>query len=186
MVVGLDEVDRVFLHRDIAEDFFSLLRAMYEYAKYGDRVSEIWKKLRVVMVYLSEDNIPLDINQSPFNVGLNVELHEFIPDQVQDLVGRHQGLNWTTTQVQKLMNMVGGHPYLVGLAFYHIQHQDITLEQLLQTAPEEAGIYSDHLRRHLWNLKQHPELAAAFNHVVTAPAPVELDSELAFRLHSMG
>lgn len=89
---------------------------MYEYAKYGDRVSEIWKKLRVVMVYLSEDNIPLDINQSPFNVGLNVELHEFIPDQVQDLVGRHQGLNWTTTQVQKLMNMVGGHPYLVGLA----------------------------------------------------------------------
>lgn len=186
LVIGLDGVDRVFPYRDIADDFFSLLRAWYEYAKYGDSSSEIWKKLRVVLVHSKEVYIPLDINQSPFNVGLSVELQEFSPQQVQDLVERHDKLNWTDAQVEKLMDMVGGHPYLVRLALYHIQHQDITLEQLLQTAHTEAGIYSDHLRRHLWNLKQHPALAAAFSHVVTAPAPVELDSESAFKLHSMG
>ena len=186
LVIGLDQVDQIFPYHDIADDFFSLLRAWYEYARYGDRVSKLWEKLRVVMVYSSEVYIPLDINQSPFNVGLNVELQEFSPQQVQDLVGRHNGLNWTTAQVKKLMDMVGGHPYLVRLALYYIQRHDITLEELLQTAPTEAGIYSDHLRRHLWHLKQHPELAAAFNRVVTISIPVELDSLSAFKLHSMG
>jgi hypothetical protein len=186
LVVSLDGVDRIFPYCDIADDFFSLLRAWYEYAKYGDRSSELWKKLRLVLVHSKEVYIPLNINQSPFNVGLSIELQEFSQEQVQNLVERHQGLNWTDDQVKELMDMVGGHPYLVRLALYHVQHQDITLEQLLQTAPTEAGIYSDHLREHLCNLKQHPKLVAAFSQVVKSPVPIELDSESAFKLHSMG
>ncbi|MBD2164951.1 AAA-like domain-containing protein [Calothrix membranacea FACHB-236] len=186
LVVSLDGVDRIFPYPDIAEDFFSLLRAWYEYAKYGDRSSELWKKLRLVLVHSKEVYIPLNINQSPFNVGLSVELQEFSPEQVQILVERHQGLNWTDTQVKQLMDMVGGHPYLVRLALYHVQHQDITLEQLLQTAPTEAGIYSDHLRGHLCNLEPHPNLATAFTQVVNSLVPIEVDSESAFKLHSMG
>lgn len=186
LVVSLDGVDRIFPYPDIAEDFFSLLRAWYEYAKYGDRSSELWKKLRLVLVHSKEVYIPLNINQSPFNVGLSVELPEFSAAQVQVLVERHQGLNWTDTQLKKLMDMVGGHPYLVRLALYHVQHQDITLEQLLQTAPTEAGIYSDHLRGHLCNLEHHPNLAAAISQVANSLVPTELDSESAFKLHSMG
>ncbi len=139
-----------------------------------------------MLVHCKEVYISLDMNQSPFNVGLNVELQEFNLQQVEDLVGRHEGLNWTTTQVKQLMELVGGHPYLIRLALYHIQHQELTLEHLLQMAPTETGIYSGHLRRHLWNLKQHPELAAAFNQVVTTAASVELNSEATFKLHSMG
>ena len=186
LVISLDGVDRLFPYRDIAEDFFSLLRAWYEYAKYGDRSSELWKKLRLVLVHSKEVYIPLNINQSPFNVGLSVELQEFTPEQVQILVARHQGLHWTDAHVQQLMDMVGGHPYLVRLALYHIQQQDSTFEQLLQTAPTEAGIYSDHLRGHLCNLEQHPNLAAAFGQVVNSLVPIEIDSESAFKLHSMG
>ncbi|MEH1774434.1 AAA-like domain-containing protein [Nostoc sp.] len=186
LVISLDGVDRIFPHREIAEDFFNLLRAWYEYAKYGDRSSEIWKKLRLVLVHSKEVYIPLNINQSPFNVGLSIELQEFNQEQVQILVERHQGLNWIDTQVEKLMEMVGGHPYLVRLALYHVQHQDITLEQLLETAPTEAGIYKDHLRGHLCNLNDHPNLVAAFSQVVKSFVPIELDSESAFKLHSMG
>ena len=83
LVIGLDGVERVFPYRDIADDFFSLLRAWYEYAKYGDSGSQSWKKLRVVLVHSKEVYIPLDINQSPFNVGLSVELQDFRPIQVQ-------------------------------------------------------------------------------------------------------
>ncbi|BAY22946.1 hypothetical protein NIES2100_27100 [Calothrix sp. NIES-2100] len=186
LVISLDGVDRLFPYRDIAEDFFSLLRAWYEYAKYGDGSSELWKKLRLVLVHSKEVYIPLNINQSPFNVGLSVELQEFSLEQVQILVARHQGLHWTDEQVEKLMDMVGGHPYLVRLALYHVQQQDSTLEQLLQTAPTEAGIYSDHLRGHLCNLERHPNLAAAFSQVVNSLAPIEIDSESAFKLNSMG
>ena len=185
LVVALDEVDRIFPHREIADDFFGLLRAWYECASYGDASSKIWEKLRLVVVHSTEVYIPLDTNQSPFNVGKSVELHEFSSEQVCDLVRRHK-LNWATAQVKKLMDLVGGHPYLVRLALYHIRCQHVTLEHLVQTAPTEAGIYSDHLRRHLWNLQQHPDLANAFRQVVTTPTPVELDSESVFKLHSMG
>jgi serine/threonine-protein kinase len=185
LVIGLDEVDRVFPHREIADDFFALLRSWYEFARYGDMSSELWEKLRLVVVHSTEVYVPLDINQSPFNVGTNVELPEFTSAQVQDLAGRY-GLSWSTHQVEQLMTLVGGHPYLVQKALYHIRRQDAILEELEQTAPTEAGIYSDHLRRHWWNLKEYPRLAEAFRQVVIKNKSVELDAELAFKLDSMG
>ncbi len=185
LVLGLDEVDRVFQYPTIADDFFGLLRAWYEEAGYGDTGSDLWEKLRMVVVHSTEVYIPLDINQSPFNVGLPIELSEFSTQQVQNLTQRH-GLNWHSTQVEQLMSIVGGHPYLVRVALYHIAQQQLTLTQLLDIAPTEAGLYGDHLRRHLWNLQQHPKLASAFTQVVTTNEPVELDSMLAFKLHSLG
>ncbi|MEM9544238.1 MAG: AAA-like domain-containing protein [Cyanobacteria bacterium P01_E01_bin.42] len=185
LVLGLDEVDRIFDYPSIADDFFGLLRAWYEEAGYGGGDSDLWEKLRLVVVHSTEVYIPMDINQSPFNVGLPIELSEFSPEQVEDLARRH-GLNWTRSQVRQLMSIVGGHPYLVRLAFYHIAQGQLELNQLVEIAPTEAGIYGDHLRRHLWNLQQHQELAAAFKKVVLSDETVELESVLAFKLHSMG
>ncbi|MBM0743348.1 AAA-like domain-containing protein [Phormidium sp. CLA17] len=185
LVLGLDEVDRIFQYPKIADDFFGLLRAWYEEAGYGGNDSGLWEKLRLVVVHSTEVYIPLDVNQSPFNVGLPIELSEFNPTQVADLVQRH-GLDWQPIDVEQLMAIAGGHPYLVRLALYHLAQHSLTLSDLIHAAPTEAGIYGDHLRRHLWNLKQHPELANAFNRVVTNPEPTELDSILAFKLHSMG
>lgn len=184
LVLALDEVDRVFQYHKIADDFFGLLRAWYEEAGYGDG-SGLWEKLRLIVVHSTEVYIPLDVNQSPFNVGLPIELSEFSAAQVHDLARRH-GIHWQTEQVEQLMQLVGGHPYLVRVALYHIAQQQLTLPQLLETAPTEAGVYGDHLRRHLWNLQQHPELATALQRVVTSQQPVELTSVLAFKLHSLG
>ncbi|MBD2340054.1 AAA-like domain-containing protein [Calothrix sp. FACHB-156] len=181
LVLGLDEVDLVFQHREIAADFFGLLRAWHEDGKNR----EIWKRLRLIVVHSTEVYIPMNINQSPFNVGLPIELPEFNAQQVRNLAQRH-GLNWSSTQVEQLMAMVGGHPYLVRVALYSIARQDTTLDLLLQTAPTEAGAYSDHLRRHLWNLEQRPELAAAIKKVVANTSPVRLDSIECFKLLSMG
>lgn len=75
LTLGLDEVDCVFQHPEIAADFFGLLRAWHEEAKSRD----LWKKLRLVVVHSTEVYIPLNINQSPFNVGLPIELPELRP-----------------------------------------------------------------------------------------------------------
>jgi hypothetical protein len=181
LVLGLDEVDLVFQYPQIASDFFALLRAWHEDARSRD----IWKKLRLLVVHSTEVYIPMNINQSPFNVGLPVELPEFTSEQVQDLARRH-GLNWNASQVEQLMAMMGGHPFLVRVALYDIARQDMTLEQLLQEAPTEAGLYGDHLRRHLWNLQQHPELVEAVKQVMAASCPVRLEPVQAFQLESMG
>jgi hypothetical protein len=119
LVLGLDEVDRVFQYPKIADDFLGLLRAWYEEAGYGDSDSELWSKLRLVVVHSTEVYIPLNVNQSPFNVGLPIELSEFSAQQVAELARRH-GLNWEMDWVKKLMKIVGGHPYLVRVALYHI------------------------------------------------------------------
>jgi transcriptional regulator with XRE-family HTH domain len=181
LVLALDDVDRLFEYPDLADEFFGLLRTWHEEAKNRD----IWKHLRLVVAHSTEVYIPLNVNQSPFNVGLPIELKAFTPEQVQDVAARH-GLHWTAEQTDQLMALVGGYPYLIQLALYHIWHQDVTLEQVLQPAALETGIYSDHLQRQLWNLQQHPDLANAFAKVVAVQHPVELSLVQAFKLQSLG
>jgi len=181
LVLALDEVDRVFQSPEVAQGFFPMLRSWYEEA----RITDLWEKLRLIVVHSTEDYGVLDINQSPFNVGLPVELTEFTPEQVSDLAQRYQ-LKWSHTQILSLMAMVGGHPYLVRLALYHIACEDVTLEQLLQDAPTDAGIYQEHLRRHLRTLKENPNLRAALRQVVSTSEPVRLETLQAYQLYSMG
>ncbi|MEM9121038.1 MAG: AAA-like domain-containing protein [Cyanobacteria bacterium P01_F01_bin.56] len=181
LVLGLDEVDMVFEHPNIAADFMGLLRAWHESAK----TDAIWKKLRLVVVHSTEVYIPMNINQSPFNVGLPIELLEFLPEQVLDLAHRH-GLPWDEEAVTRLMQMVGGHPYLVRVALYQLSRQETSLDELLTVASTEAGPYGDHLRRHWWNLEQRGEMAEAAKRVVASSASVRLEPIQAFQLHSMG
>ena len=84
------------------------------------------------------------------------------------------------------MAMVGGHPYLVRLAFYHLCQNAVTLDQLLQEAPTIAGIYKDYLRGFWVTLQEYPELAAALKQVVKSEQGVELDPVVASKLVSMG
>ena len=181
LTLGLDEVDRIFESHEIADDFFGLLRSLHEEAKRRD----IWKNFRLIVVHSTEVYIPLDVNKSPFNVGLPIELPEFTPQQVQELAQRYQ-LDWPLNTVEKIMNLVGGHPYLLRLAMYAITQKDITLPELLENATTETGIYSDHLRRMMWNLEKYPELKLAMQQIVDVNTPVRLPSVLAFKLNSMG
>ncbi len=181
LVLGLDDIDRLFLYPDLANDFFGLLRTWHEESKNRD----IWRKLRLIVVHSVEIYIPLSANKSPFNVGLPIELLPFTSKQVQDLA-RRRGLNWSAEETKQLMAFVGGNPYLVQVALYHVGRGDVTLEQVLQTSPTSAGIYSNHLQRQLWSLQQEPKLAAALSQVVKSEPPVELDLVEAFKLQSMG
>lgn len=180
LVLGLDDVDRLFDYPDLADEFFGLLRTWHEEAKNR----EVWKQLRLIVAHSTEVYIPLNVNQSPFNVGFPVELKAFTPDQVQALAARHK-LNWSEQNTARLMNLVGGYPYLIQLALHHIWHQDVTLDDLLQPSSIATGIYSEHLRWQLWNLQQHPDLAMTFARVVAASNPVELELVQAFKLQSL-
>lgn len=182
IVLGLDEVDMVFQHEEVASDFFGLLRAWHESGK----TTNLWKKLNMVIVHSTEVYVAaLNINQSPFNVGLPIELPEFTSEQVQALAVRH-GLDWQITEVEQLMRMIGGHPYLVRVALYSIARGETDLFQVLKVSPTESGPYGDHLRRLLWNLEQRPDLMSAMRTVINASRLVRLDSLKAFQLNSLG
>ena len=181
LTLGLDEVDRVFQHPEVAQEFFGLLRAWHEKGKN----EPAWQKLRLVISHSKEVYIPLNINQSPFNVGLPIELPEFNHQQINQLVQKHQ-LNWSERERKQLIGMVDGHPYLLRKALYEIARGSLNLKQFLQIAPTEEGIYGDHLRRHLFNLTDDPNLEAAMKQVIASSDPVRLEPNLAFKLRSLG
>ena len=182
-VLALDKVDEVFLHPEIADDFFSLLRSWYEEAAYGDSGNPFWQNLRLIIVHSTEVYIPLDINKSPFNVGLAIELPAFTSEQLLDLAQRY-GVDLAQNE-SLLMELVAGHPYLVQQALYHLA-QTANFTQFRQTAATDEGIYCRHLHRHLRSLQEHPTLGSAYEQVVQASEPVELEQLVAFKLHSMG
>ncbi|NJN10453.1 MAG: hypothetical protein HC836_32535 [Richelia sp. RM2_1_2] len=181
ITLGLDEVDKVFEYPDISPDFFGLLRVLHEEGKQRT----IWNQLRLVIVHSTEVYVPINLNQSPFNVGLPIELPEFTVDQVLSLAQIYQ-LDWSEKQVLQLMEMVGGHPFLVRLALYHIARKDITLNELLKTAPTTTGIYSTYLRRMESILEEHPELKAGMQELITNIHQTQLSNKTCSKLNALG
>ncbi|MUH01002.1 hypothetical protein F7734_55575 [Scytonema sp. UIC 10036] len=181
LTLALEEVDRLFEYPGIYKDFFGLLRSLHQ----EGRQQEIWKKLRLVIVHSTEAYVPMDINQSPFNVGLPVELPEFTPEQMLDLAKRHQ-LEWSNTEVQQLRDTIGGHPFLVRLALYKIARREITLARLLETAPTAAGIFSNHLRHLGLILTEQQELGAAMKEIVNTTSPGKFSDAVRYKLKALG
>ncbi len=182
LVLALDEVNQMFEHPQVAKEVLPLLRSWYEEAK---RLP-IWQKLRLIVVHSTDIYVPLQLHQSPFNVGLPVQLTCFSQNQVQQLAQRY-GLDWTDgKEARKLMDMVAGHPALVNIALYHLNQSELTLPDLLETAPTSTGIYYNHLQRHCATLQEQPELAIALDTVMNTAEPVLLERILAYKLSSMG
>ena len=183
LVLILNEVDYVFQYQQIAQDFLLLLRNWHEQAKQ----TPIWQKVRLVLFHSTEVYIPLNINQSPFNVGLSLKLPEFTVEQVTELARRYE-LDWCDSQaVKNLMYWVGGQPYLIHQALYDLYQQKISLPELLDNCTKGKYIYSGYLRNLLNILLQDAELSQAYNQVVNSTGNnIFLSDNLVYKLDSLG
>lgn len=182
IVLCIDDIDLLFPYPAIYEDFFGLLRSWHEKAK----TRQIWKNLRIALVYSTDVYIPLNINHSPFNVGVLVEPPEFNAAQVQEFAQK-LGLTTVESLIEPLMQLLGGHPYLLEQAFSYLKtHPEVALDDVLSAASTDAGIYSNHLRRLWFTLQEYPDLAIAFHHVVSATEPIQVPPLLAYQLQSLG
>jgi hypothetical protein len=181
LVLVLDELEAVFPYPEIADNFFALLRAWYEEAK----TNQIWQNLRLVLVHSTDAYVSVNLHQSPFNVGLPIQMPEFNAGQVETLANRHQ-LNWTTAQAKQLIQMVGGHPYLVRLAFYYMVRDNLSLEEFLRLAPTETGFYNSYMQEILSLLERQTDLVNALNTLVTSTEPVRLTLAEMTKLDRMG
>jgi hypothetical protein len=185
LVLALDEVNHLFEYPDVAQEFLPLLRFWHEEANNV----QIWQGLRIIVVYSTDVHLPLEIHQSPFNLGLPIILPEFNFAQVKELASRHQfkleivDLDHGLTA---LMDMVGGFPYLIRQAFYVLSTQEITLQQLLAEAPTPSGIYRTHLQKHFALLNKYPELMNTFSQIVAADSPLQVSSLISYKLSSIG
>lgn len=185
LVIAIDELSQLFVYPDIASEFLALLRTWSERAKARVIDSNLWHKLRLVSVHSTEIMMPASINPSLLNTGQVIELAELTPTQVQDLAFRSEQ-ELTEQQIKQLMTLLGGHPYRLQLAFFYLQQQTITLEELLENSAIATDLYAEHLKQQWWNLQRYPELWTVFTEIVRQPSPVGCEAEQASQLQNMG
>jgi hypothetical protein len=179
LVLAFDEADSMLL-TDFSSDFFRLLRFWHN----RRATHEIWDNLNLVMVIATEPYLLIEnVHESPFNVGLRLDLPDFTDEQVQWLNQQHQE-PVRSPDFADFMALFHGHPYLTRKALYAMAVDGLTWPQLQRAAIQDDGPFGDHLRRHLWGLRQEPSLPPALKQVLRHQ---QCDDETArFRLLRVG
>jgi transcriptional regulator with XRE-family HTH domain len=173
LILRLDRLDQIFPHQEIARDFFGLLRSWHEQA----RDNRHWQQLRLVLLYCTEDYGDIDPIGSPFNVGREVTPPEFNAERVSILAEQY-GLNWSTEQIQQLMNFVDGHPYLIDEMLTHFEdcHRPLDQQLKLESDPTCNEIYSGYLRL-LWKaIHGNRNLIRALGSILDSSTPILINS----------
>ncbi len=161
VLLAIDEAD-MLLGAEYQKHFFALLRAWDSRRAFDAD----WRKLNLVMVISTHPYLLIDdVNLSPFNVGLTIRLKDFSLDQVADLNQRH-GNPLQLHEVDSLMGLVGGHPYLVRQAYYTLVGEGLSLQDLLRVAYSAEGPFGKHLLFYLHSLKKNSALFAAFQQLL--------------------
>lgn len=186
LVISMDDVDRLFEYPTVAVGFFSLVRGWSE----ESRMRPIWQKFRQIVSYSTDVYIDFPLNQSPFNVGRQVDFPPFDVHQVMVLAQRYGGARLSRlgeTEAEALLGLVEGIPHLIQLALYHIYTEEIFLVDLLSGAQSAMRIYNNHLDSLLSRLERHTPLLTALQEVVAAKGePVRIEHSLAKRLTGLG
>ena len=185
LVIVLDDFDCVFEQLEVATDTCRLLKRLYNLARRSGARGAIFKKLRFIVVHSTDFYSSLDINHSPLNgIGYVVTLKEFNEDEVIKLTHRYN-IDFSANEIEQLMNLIGGHPYLLRLALKYISDEN-SLEELLQIALKASSPFRNHLQILLETLQQDSKLVIAFLKVAKANEPVELRSNEEFKLERLG
>ena len=162
LLIAIDEADRIFPYKEVSDEFFLMLRSWHE----GANTNEIWENFKLAISYSTEAKLAItNLNASPFNVGEEARLYPFNGDQVSHLVQLHR-INLTIEQINQLIEFLGGQPYLIRRALFSIASKEYTFESLMENAVSDQGPFSDHLRHHLINIKQFPELSQALKAII--------------------
>jgi hypothetical protein len=179
IVLTMDEVDRM-LDCPFRSDFFGMLRSWHN----SRRANNEWRRLDLLLVISTEPYLLIEnLKQSPFNVGEVIRLDDFTLAQVADLNARHGDL-FSAEQLEALVELLGGHPYLVRQAMYRVACGEYGSENLLADAINDTGPFGDHLRRHLARFNDQPELIQAMRQIVQHQ--VCRDEKSFYRLHGAG
>ncbi len=162
VLLAIDEADRIFENQDVSGDFFSMLRGWHE----NRHDTPPWEQFKLAVAHSTEAYLAIqDLNQSPFNVGLERALKEFNKEEVS-LFAEKMRIKLSSSEIDGLMNIVGGHPYLVHLSLYNIATKTFNINDIIKTATSEDGLFYDHLFRHFLNISSDAEFITAMKEIV--------------------
>jgi hypothetical protein len=179
VVLCLDEIDRIFAS-PLKNAFFPSIRFFYNQGAH-DRT---WKNVRWLISTCSEPSFFIkDLTQSPFNIGLRVELNSFSIEEITEFAWRH-GLSLKASIVERIFEYVGGRPYLVHLLLYHLVSHTKSENMLFDAKTAGGGVFLDHLQHFHEQFQEDPELRIAMKELIKGKGCE--DVKLAHRLEAAG
>lgn len=180
-VLAFDGVERLFAYPAILEKWLRLLRHWHELTK----ISPLWQSLRILLSYSTSDRHFCALSPQLFQFGMVLELEDFQVSHLQHLLHQHQ-LQLSDIQLARITDMIGGHPYLIRQFFHQLTLTQLSLEQLLEMAPTQSGIYSEFLYQLGYDLQFSPELIQTLKRIVQVQQPLTLTPALTYSLYHWG
>lgn len=181
VVWALDEVDRLMGSR-AGDQVFALFRSWHNERALDPQGP--WMRLTLAMAYATEAHLFIaDLSQSPFNVGIRLELQDFSLAQVSDLNDRY-GQPLSQAELEPYFALLGGHPYLVRRGLHEMARRGIGFSGLRDLCEAEVGVFSDHIQRLVNSLSRDPAMRETVQAVLSGQ-PCTSDEAFA-RLRSAG
>lgn len=176
------------------EDYAAIAKDLgYGYGYIRDAGAQLWRALSGVLHEPVKKKNFRALFQQRFNqrqfsfnsVALPLELPEFNAAHIQWLAQRYE-LNWSLTEAQQLMVWVGGHPYLVQLALYHLWTKTVTLDDIVQFTPAAIRVYAPYLQGILAILQSNLALSEVFRQILMASYSLYCNPLLISQLENLG
>lgn len=141
ILLALDRIDYILNYPKISNEFFASLRSWHE-----ERSKKPWDKLHYIIVQGSLD-ITMKKTQSPFNVGVEINLQNFSSQQIINLAQKHN-YSWTVIEIRKLQEIFGdatGHPHLIRRILYYLVLNKLDLDSFLAKKLNELKIFAEYV-----------------------------------------
>ena len=160
LILAIDEADRLLM-TTFHKDFFGLLRSWHNLRAF----KPVWENLNIVLVISTEPYLLIEDNQSPFNVGLQIDLHDFTVEQTQELNARH-GSPLAQREVVEMTDLLGGHPFLTRQVLYTMVVRHLSWREISPTLATDDGPLQHHLMDLYRKLAGQPELIEAMKQII--------------------
>jgi hypothetical protein len=183
LVIAVDEADRV-IGSPWQEDFYGALRG-WDSNRTHYKKKERWGRLGLAMVIATDPKMLIESGYtSPFNVAPPVTLSGFSRAALDTFNESYNRL-LNAADLDRLFELLNGHPYLTPLAFYRLILEETTFSQLCENAASDSGPFSDHLRAKL-DLVNDARLREAMREVVDRGTVPNNERRLFYRLEAAG
>jgi hypothetical protein len=181
LVFVFEKFDTILETETLGNEICGILRSWHE------RRSPPWRKLRLIIIHSTEFYSNYDFYASPLiGVGYVASLSDFNAEQVLSFA-QVNGINWTLSDVNKVMNLVGGNPYLIKLILVKLQ-EGKSLEKVLDDALQGREPFQSHFFLLMRYLKSNANLRNTFRQILQKKAltPAQMKGESVQFLERLG
>jgi DNA-binding SARP family transcriptional activator len=182
LVWAIDEADAIF-DCDYRSSVFGLFRSWYNARALNPQ--SVWGRFVQILAYSTEAHLLIsNLSQSPFNVGTRFALQDFSADEVAELNRRYGAPLSLTAEIPRLIDLVGGNPFLVRLCLHEIKTRKRSLAEIEATADHHDSLFAEHLEHLRSAILRDPALIAAVRDLLHGALPL---SQICFlRLRAAG